>query len=723
MTTSGNSSQYMVTKNMKFEAKLARYLISDPGDQLLGYDACIERQGSSISYRLIVLGLESIYLTDNPPKIAQLEQPYIYYRDILRAELIDDFPDFLTGNERMNTVHLRLRVMMPLNKNKKSKKKKPKSTSVDDMETIPSLFDRATLENINNYMEHLTPRRSSSNRDLYQAPLSQMYAAIPLLLSSTAAPPPTTNAEANESDPLHLPLHQLDDSSITTSLNTSLEFKERLDQLNISGDRSHFQRLFSTRRTLSDEQRSTSRSKSARSLSKKKANSDSDWIPDTPRLNRYILQKHEDDLYGTLHTPRSTPRANHDDEMLLSSTARSTLTDLSLTSNTSINTTNNEESSVYCPSVEEVRSLRDDVDEDMKDIDIYFLSLNSKIPEILSAALSNYIIVSTLRYEGNPQTSRLSTIDRLQYSMDTIMMKFSELKAEILQSHNNTDQLIQLTDELYNACDKYSKVKELFWKDTDLFIYYVAHFHSCCQIISNNEFDNSTMNFSFSIMQLLNQVFLNTFASNERLTRLTHDQCSRLQLLTNCLLMPPITLLTTQTTTSDKTISNEILKDTYRIVLRWIFVSCALLWQIGDILSRPSWTSKSFRFQNFIELFEKQQQKDDYFDLFVDSISKLTMNNENKDPLSPKHALYVYQIFSTLSMLLTNSAILSEYLRDRYLEDFKYFLKEDVILSRIPVQYPVYRFIPDLIRSVHHRILYGESNLNTSTHIKHRQLI
>jgi myosin heavy subunit len=47
---------------------------------------------------------------------------------------------------------------MPLDKNKKRKKKKPKSTSVDDMETIPSLFDRSILENINNYMEQMTPR-------------------------------------------------------------------------------------------------------------------------------------------------------------------------------------------------------------------------------------------------------------------------------------------------------------------------------------------------------------------------------------------------------------------------------------------------------------------------------------------------------------------------------------------------------------------------------------
>ena len=63
-----------------------------------------------------------------------------------------------------------------------------------------------------------------------------------------------------------------------------------------------------------------------------------------------------------------------------------------------------------------ILSLRGDLDDDMKDIDIYFLSLNAKIPEILSAALSNHIIVSTLRYDGNEQFSILSTADRLQSS-------------------------------------------------------------------------------------------------------------------------------------------------------------------------------------------------------------------------------------------------------------------------------------------------------------------
>jgi hypothetical protein len=45
-------------------------------------------------------------------------------------------------------------------------------------------------------------------------------------------------------------------------------------------------------------------------------------------------------------------------------------------------------------------------------------------------------------------------------------------------------------------------------------LFIVVHLDNLIEIFS----------FSFSIMQLFNQVFLNTFASNERLTRLTHDQ-------------------------------------------------------------------------------------------------------------------------------------------------------------------------------------------------------
>ncbi|CAF4132387.1 unnamed protein product [Rotaria socialis] len=696
MSSPAVRTQYMVTKNTKFEAKLARYLISKPGDQLLGYDACIEKQGKSINYRLIVLGLESLYLSDNPPKTAQLEKPFIHYRDILRAEIIDDYPDFLFGNEKTNALHMRLRVIMPSNKSKKDRNKKSKSINAEDMDTIPSLMNPFILENINSYMEPITPRRTTSNHDVYQASLPQLSAAIPFLLSS-----PSTATLGKE--PLSSS-RRTDELSASGMGNASLEFQERLEDLNLDTDRSTIQSLLSTPRTLSNEQRLMLRSKSAKASSKKKINSDSSWNSDSPRFNRYALQVHKDDRYGTLHTPRSTsrgtPRSHMNDDMTLS-TARSTLTDLSYTSSMTLSATNSEESAIYCPSVEEVRSLRDDIAEDMREVDIYFLSLNAKIPEILSAALSNYVVIATLRFQSDPEFSILSHA-RLQYSVDVTMTKFSQLKTEILHSYKNPNQLIGLTGELCTACDRYPQVKELFWKDQDLFVYYIAELNTCSQAISKNEFDDSTIDVSFSIMGLLNEVFLNTFVSTERQARVTDNQCSQIQVLANCLLTPPIALLPTVRTTSDGSGFNDMLKNAYRTVLKWMFMSTSLLWHIGDIVRRPSWTTKIFRFRHFIESFEQVQLK---------------------DPLSPKHALYVYQFFSILSMLLANSTILSQYIRDQYVEDFKYFLKEEAILSRIPVQYPVYRFIPELIRDVRHRILYGEPKIDLSTRAKHHQLI
>ena len=196
-------------------------------------------------------------------------------------------------------------------------------------------------------------RRSTSNRDLHQAPLSQLYAALPLLLSSSTNTDSAHDNNNDDADPMHLPLDELDDLSV--SLNTSREFKQRLDHLNLRSDRSHFQRLFTTRRTWSsEEQGATSRSKSARSSSKKSSNADSDSISSVPRLNRYALQKHHNDLYGTFHTPRSASN-RHMSDGTYSSTARSTLTDISMTSGMNTSSSAHDDLGVYCPTVEEVR--------------------------------------------------------------------------------------------------------------------------------------------------------------------------------------------------------------------------------------------------------------------------------------------------------------------------------------------------------------------------------
>ncbi|CAF4885411.1 unnamed protein product, partial [Rotaria magnacalcarata] len=60
--------------------------------------------------------------------------------------------------------------------------------------------------------------------------------------------------------------------------------------------------------------------------------------------------------------------------------------------------------------------------------------------------------------------------------------------------------------------------------DQDLFVYYIAQLNTCSQAISKHELDDSTIDVSFSIMGLLNEVFLNSFTSTERQARVTDDQ-------------------------------------------------------------------------------------------------------------------------------------------------------------------------------------------------------
>ncbi|CAF1526183.1 unnamed protein product, partial [Didymodactylos carnosus] len=191
--------------------------------------------------------------------------------------------------------------------------------------------------------------------------------------------------------------------------------------------------------------------------------------------------------------------------------------------------------------------------------------------------------------------------------------------------------------------------------------------------------------------------------------------CSRLQILVHCLLTPPSNLLIVcHGLIHDNIRETWQLKEMHCVVLQWMFLSTSSIWFITDLVGRSSWKSKEFRLQNIIKMFENLKYRNDYFDLFIDALSTLTINSDDnvykKEPITSKQALYLYQMFSILSVLLTNSTQYETYFRERYLEEFTYFLKEELILSKIAIQYPVYRFLPKLIKNVIHRIMYGAMN-------------
>lgn len=88
-------------RNNKLECFLKRSLTEERYERLRAYDSCIVDR----KWRYLVLGDRCIYLTENPPRTLRKA---ILYRDLKAAQLVCDFPDFLRGQEREDTLHIAL---------------------------------------------------------------------------------------------------------------------------------------------------------------------------------------------------------------------------------------------------------------------------------------------------------------------------------------------------------------------------------------------------------------------------------------------------------------------------------------------------------------------------------------------------------------------------------------------------------------------------------------
>ncbi|CAG2201540.1 unnamed protein product [Mytilus edulis] len=91
-------------KNSKLESFLKKSLNDETYERVRAYESCIivsEKENKALKY--VILGDEWIYLTENPPKNVVEE---VSLKDIISVDHVNDYPDFLSGEERENTQHL-----------------------------------------------------------------------------------------------------------------------------------------------------------------------------------------------------------------------------------------------------------------------------------------------------------------------------------------------------------------------------------------------------------------------------------------------------------------------------------------------------------------------------------------------------------------------------------------------------------------------------------------
>ncbi|XP_078595529.1 uncharacterized protein C12orf56-like [Branchiostoma floridae x Branchiostoma japonicum] len=88
--------------NAKLDAFLRRSFDPRQYDRVLATHKCIVEK----NFSFVILTDDCVYLTENPPRVIQ---PAVQLKDIVSIRLINDFPDFLGGDQQAETQHICIR--------------------------------------------------------------------------------------------------------------------------------------------------------------------------------------------------------------------------------------------------------------------------------------------------------------------------------------------------------------------------------------------------------------------------------------------------------------------------------------------------------------------------------------------------------------------------------------------------------------------------------------
>nr|XP_023414202.1 uncharacterized protein C12orf56 homolog [Loxodonta africana] len=92
--------------NSRLDTFLRRHLPPEIYDAIRAYESCVVVSDSEKhTFKYVVLSDRVIYLTENPPKSIRR---VVALRDVVAIDLIDDYPEFLSGPDREINQHIRI---------------------------------------------------------------------------------------------------------------------------------------------------------------------------------------------------------------------------------------------------------------------------------------------------------------------------------------------------------------------------------------------------------------------------------------------------------------------------------------------------------------------------------------------------------------------------------------------------------------------------------------
>ncbi|KAK3101590.1 hypothetical protein FSP39_004688 [Pinctada imbricata] len=801
------TSDALFKKNTKLESYLKRTLPEEAFDRVRAYESCIivsEKENKAFKY--CVLDDEYIYLTENPPKNPQDIQAVVSLKDITSVEMVNDFPDFLSGEERDNTQHLRITHWTSVNAKRRSfrkPKKSPRSGSVSDLHG-----DRSNASTPLDFTE-------SSN-------LSEDYGYITQSMSSLQVSRPESRGSISSSQGLKAGGREIKTGSIGKKkkrMSDSMEesvlksLKEELEdgQLeDIEETDGTFSSSYLSMGLKSGRKTSTTSAKKETKSTRKKSEDTTSQtgsvrqLPsyppskpafDLPASNNDVVTK-DDKNFNALNdedesqkpnfcsyflcfrsgkvscgrdesvnedafkkpipvdteTMNSLNKQNSTDkrdlfiinkpEINIDATSESgsrqgfrgsvpSLHDPAPPSRRSSITTLRGQSRAGTPALENeatrsgsnlgFASMSDyggsvnglsmlgveGVSERRKVVlNIYLLNIHSPMLMLIRSAWSNYLIRCTLNIDT---VSKSNVIRSGQIQRERMEMLFNQLKRELLNPANGLEDNFTLLVELRNSTLKNFAIKKLFWKNSDMFVFMVRQLQRYLPkspVNVNTEHGRvqraDELEMIVTLVEILIIMFRETEIIPHRIMTLKADRGKPLFDLLRVLVCFP-EIPEKDAAPSSKGSDEEI----QNLIAEFSRVGMTAVFEIFLMAQQANWSYSEGSFFNIswiMKMFEEMKTTEPFVEKVLTSLLKF-IGPTQTEPLTPKEAVLLYTQFSVLQIFLQYSPRMAAFIRNNYLEEFKYFIQVPIVMKKIPKSYPIGAITVTLIDSVTSRVL------------------
>ncbi len=742
-----NGAEVLVKRNSKLEAFLKRNLDVDTFNRVRCHESCIVCSDTEDkAFKFVVLSDEWIYLTENPPKKVQ---PVVHLGDVLSVELLNEFPEFLSGEERECCQHVVVKYLTEAVKDKKKKK--------GDVSPRGS--------------GSLTARSSGSTTARSNGPLSARYS----IASSSKGDEPQLPFKARslkekgnpkEEDPKRS--NSADDIQLAASPKARKGRKTRRKSKDVGDEVIYSQSTTSNLASTLRNSYTSSDYLQARERNRPLPNPADEWDEDGD-----LIDKRKKEPLKLSYTPTGELRLaldklddensdvseKEDESESQSKSGKKTKgKKFGLSSKEGKKAAHGaagdslKADAASLTESDGVESQEEEPELVPTSLHLYILKYSSPVLMLMRAAWNNYLIRGTLQLDEEYQ-EKTSSLYSPRSTNEKLSMLFVQLKGELLDPLNSMEVNFALLHELKVATERNTQLKHIFWRTPDVFIFLVNQLqlylptprnplNAILSVAKGERADQ--LEYINLIIETLALVLRETEINPARIQVLkTHKGKSVRDLVIAITCAPTLPkppgeeedgknerspihgpkLTLSNLATENSEVTNVELK---KLLHEMTDFSTALLYELILIAHNANWGDQNGSFLNIcwlMKILDELNTTEHFLERLVNETFRHILPTAQSDELTPEQSILVFQQFSVLQTFIEYSPRMTKFIRNNFYEEFKYYIQAPFILNKLPPSYPIAPYVIKLIEEVMSEVLEKTGVLRLELRDHYQQLV